>query len=248
MALALKEDEVKDLKAQKMEALKEIREIVGYPGDTLNKAKLFDDYINKEVKITLSKVIAILHGFHKKMEAVLGEIWKLVPELDGESSRPPILPQKEIPHKEKPLEEVKTPLLQWQDKETVEEGSGEVLVAEFPVLKPQPVSKVTLETKVGKTKSPTPSPRKLSLRKQKEPTPEYEELGDTIEETGSSEGGTETEEEEPSTPKPEQQKGFGMRSSSRKKPAPVYRSPYVPKHQMKILGKGEGSKKKPRGK
>ena len=86
VVLALKEDEVKDLKAQKTEALKEIQEIVGHPSDFLNKAKLFDNYINKEVKITLSKVIAILHGFHKKMEAVLGEIRKLVPRPAGESS------------------------------------------------------------------------------------------------------------------------------------------------------------------
>ena len=34
VALALKEDEVKDLKAQKRKAVKEIREIVGHPGDT----------------------------------------------------------------------------------------------------------------------------------------------------------------------------------------------------------------------
>ena len=108
VALALKEDEVKDLKAQKMEALKEIREIVGHLGNTLNKAKLFDDYINKEVKITLLKVIVILYSFHKKVEAALGEIRKLVPESVGESSRPPLPPQKETPHKEKPLEEVKT--------------------------------------------------------------------------------------------------------------------------------------------
>ena len=79
VALALKEDEVKDLKVQKTEALKEIQEIVGHPGNTLNKAKLFDNYINKEVKIMLSKVITILYNFHKKMEAVLGEIRKLVP-------------------------------------------------------------------------------------------------------------------------------------------------------------------------
>ena len=110
MALALKEDEVKDLKVQKTEALKEIREIVGHPGDTLNKAKLFDIYINKEVVITMPKVIAILYGLHKKMEAELGEIWKLVPRLVGKSSQPPIPPQKETPHKEKPLEEVKTVL------------------------------------------------------------------------------------------------------------------------------------------
>ena len=86
VVLALKDDEVKDLKAQKMEALKEVREIVGHHGNILNKAKLFDDYINKEVKITLRKVIAILYGFYKKMEAVLGEIRKLVPRSIVESS------------------------------------------------------------------------------------------------------------------------------------------------------------------
>ena len=92
---------------------------------------------------------------------------------------------------------MKTSLPQRPGKETVEEGSGEVPAAEFPVPKSQPVPKVTLETKVGKTMSPTPSPWKLNLRKQKEPTPEYEELGDTMEETGSSKGGTEMEDEEP---------------------------------------------------
>ena len=105
-----------------------------------------------------------------------------------------------------------------------------------------------LETKVGKTKSPTPSPRKLSLRKQKEPILEYEELGDTTEDTGSIEGRAETEEEEPSTPKPEQPKGRETRSSGRKKPKPIYRSPFAPKYQAKTPSKGEGSNKKPKGK
>ena len=185
VALALKKDEVKDLKAQKTEALKEIWEIVGHPGDTLNMATLFDDYINKEVKITLPKVIAILHGFHKKMEAVLGKIRKLVPRSVGESSRPPLLPQKETLHKEKALDEVKILLPERPGEELVEEGSKETLIAEFPISKPQLVLEVTLETKVGKTKSPIPLPWKLSLRKQKEPTPKYEELGDTTEDTGS---------------------------------------------------------------
>ena len=111
VALALKDDEVKDLKAQKTEVLKEIQEIIGHPGDILNKAKLFDDYINKKVKITLPKVIAILYGFQKKMEATLGEIHKLIPGSIGKSSRPPLSTQKETSHKEKPLDEIKTPLL-----------------------------------------------------------------------------------------------------------------------------------------
>ena len=117
------------------------------------------------MKISLPKVIAILYDFHKKMEAILGEIQKLVLGSVGESSRPPLPPQKETTHKEKPLEEIKTPLPQQSCKETVEEGSGEVPAAKFPVPKPQLVPEVTLETKVRKTKSPIPSPRKLSLRK-----------------------------------------------------------------------------------
>ena len=99
-----------------------------------------------------------------------------------------------------------------------------------------------------KTKSPTPSPRKLSLQKQKEPTLEYKELENTTEDIGSTEEGTEMEEEEPLTPKPEQPKGKETRSSSRKKPGPVYRSPFAPKRQAKTLGKGKSSNKKPKGK
>ena len=106
IALALKEDELKNFKMLSVEALKEIREIVGHPGDILNKAKLFDEYINKEIKITIRKVITILPGFHKKMEAALGEIRKLVSGSVRESSRPPLPTQKEMPIKEKPLDEV----------------------------------------------------------------------------------------------------------------------------------------------
>ena len=79
---------MKNFKELRVEALKEIREIVGHLGDILNKAELFNEYINKDVKITMPKVIAILHGFLKKMEAVLGEVWKLVSISVGESSRP----------------------------------------------------------------------------------------------------------------------------------------------------------------
>ena len=120
------------------------------------------------------------------------------------------------------MEEVKIPLPQRPDKETIEEESGEVPPAEFPVPKPPVVPVVMLETKAGKTKSHAPSPRKLSLRKQKEPTPEYEELGDLTEETGSSERGTESKEEAKSSiPKPEKQKGVGTRSSDKKRPPPI---------------------------
>ena len=236
IALALKEDEAKNFKALRMEALKEIWEIMGHPGDILNKAKLYDEYINKEVKITMPKVIAILHGFHKKMEAALGEIRKLVSGSVVESSRPPFPTQKETPIKEKPLEEVKIPLSLRPGKVAMAEGSGEVPAAEFPTPKrptvpvpePQPTPEVTLQLKTGKTKSPTPSPRKVSLCKQKEPTPEVEELRDTTEDTIDT-GDMESEEEELSTPKFDQPNGKETRSASKKEPGPLYRSPFAPK-------------------
>ena len=101
---------------------------------------------------------------------------------------------------------------------------------------------MTLETKARKKKSPAPSPQKLSLRKKKESIPEYEELEDSTEETGSSSGGTKSEEEdEPTTPKTERMKEVETRSSDRKKfastikkPTPhVYRSSVAPKQQTK---------------
>ena len=193
IALALKEDEIKNFKELKVEVLKEIWEIVDHLGDILNKAKLFNVYINKDMKITMPKLIAILHGFQKKMEAALGEIRKLVSRSAGEASRPPLLPQKDTPLKEKPLDEVKTPLPQRAGKEAVSEGSKEVPVAEFPipnplvvpVPKPQSVQEVMPETKTGKAKNPIPSPRKISLCKPKVPTLEVEELGETTKDTAS---------------------------------------------------------------
>ena len=47
--LGMKDEEICELKKQKMEALGQIREIAGIPGNTLNKAHLFDSYIKKEV-------------------------------------------------------------------------------------------------------------------------------------------------------------------------------------------------------
>ena len=96
-----------------MEALGQIREIVGILGDILNKAHLFDSFIKKEVQMLLPKIIAILVGFQHKMEAVVGDIQKLVPRTLAESSQPPLPPPKETPQKEKPLEKVKIPLPQW---------------------------------------------------------------------------------------------------------------------------------------
>ena len=78
----------------------------------------------------LPKFIAILVGFQHKMEAVLGEIQKLVPGSLAKSSWPLLSPAKKMPQKKKPLEEVKTPLPQQLGKELIIESAKiEVLAA-----------------------------------------------------------------------------------------------------------------------
>ena len=96
--------------------MREIKEIVGHPGDLLNKVRLFNEYIDKDVKISMPKVITILHGYHKKMEAAMAEVQKLVSVTTGESSRAPPPVQKETPIKEKNLDEVRTPLPSDQER------------------------------------------------------------------------------------------------------------------------------------
>ena len=85
-------------------------------------------------------------------------------------------------------------------------------------------------------------------KKEKIPTSEVRKL--ESEEESIAEEATESEDEEvPSTPEPDlKPKDRETRSSSKKKLGPVYRSPFAPKRQSKILAKGEGSTNKSRGK
>ena len=259
--LALKEEEIQKYKTLKIEAILEIREIVGHPSDILNKARLFTKYLNKNIAPTLPKVIAILHGYHQKMEAVLGEVRKLVSGTVGESSQPLLPAQTETPLKEKLLDELKTPPAQRPGKEPSAGVSGGVSMTELspppppevptptlpevstptPLVVPVPEPRVTPKAKVilktPTTKSPTPSPRKLSLRKPQILTPAVQELGDTTEETASS-GDTE-DDEEVSSPR----KGRGTRSAGKRMPK---RSPPALKRPTKTFEKGEPSNKKPR--
>ena len=69
------------------------------------------------------------------------------------------------------------------------------------------------------------------------------------EESAAKEATGSKEEEVPSTPEPDlKPKDREIRSSSKKKSGPIYRSPFAPKRQSKTPAKEEGSTKKPRGK
>ena len=111
MALAKKDKEIHQLKEQKKEGLDRILEVIGNPGSLVNKAHLFDNCVKIEMPLSLLEVIAILVSFGRKMEAILVEMWKLVSRSLIESSRSPLPSPKATSLKEKPLVELKTPLL-----------------------------------------------------------------------------------------------------------------------------------------
>ena len=75
--LALKDEEIRQLKKQQMESLEQIREVTADLGDVLNKARLFDNDIKAEGQISGMKIIPILVNFGCKMETTLGEMQKL---------------------------------------------------------------------------------------------------------------------------------------------------------------------------
>lgn len=149
------------------------------------------------------------------------------------------------------MEEIRTPLPQQPGKEAVAEKTGELLPMEFPSATTAAVPKAAPAPKAKKIESVKPFPRKLSLRKKKEQTPELisEEAEESTEDSGSSGGGADTEEEpEPSTPRTEGKARVDTRSSDRKKPASAFKTPVTPKQPTRTPRKGESSLKKPKGK
>ena len=165
--------------------------------------------------------------------------------LARESSQPPMPLPTETSRKEKPLEEIKTPLLQRPGKETIVEGSEEVPPAEFTIAKLLNLV-VTPALKEKKSESSEPSSRK---QKKKEQTPQYEELDESTKRTGNSEGGTESKNEEAlASPPVEKKRSMNTRSSGKKGPLPVYKTPLALKRQAKTSPKGESSQKRLKGK
>ena len=71
--LALRKDEVNELKVR-AGCLEWIREVVGIPGDVLNKACLFDEDIKTEREVFATKFVKVLVTFTQKMETTLMDI------------------------------------------------------------------------------------------------------------------------------------------------------------------------------
>ena len=151
------------------------------PRDLLNKARLFDNDIKTEAQVSAAKIIPILVSFTMKIEAVLVDIQKLVSGSATGDSRWPL---KETWLKDKPLEEVKTPLPQRPVKELVA-GLAKIeipLAAELLAATPATAKakRTGMDSETPKTTSFEPSSQKKSVKKKKkEPSLESEEEQDT---------------------------------------------------------------------
>jgi hypothetical protein len=120
IALALQRDEIREQKA-KMEGLELIREVLGMPADVANKAHLFDEVVKVGGQVTAAKIVKVLVTFTWKMEETLTQIRQLVSgSAAGESSHQAMPPPKETLRREKPLEEIKTPVQTARPEEVAE--------------------------------------------------------------------------------------------------------------------------------
>ena len=162
VGLALKDEEIRELKGHQAENLGRIWEVIGNPGEVVNKAHLFDNDVKTEDKLSAQKIITILVKFEHKIEATLGEMRKLLP---GSSATGPSQPSAQVTTSTSPkevsqkaFEEMKARIQQRKVQEALAKAAKiEVLVSEvrpmkLPTAKPVVVPAATPTAKAMKTK------------------------------------------------------------------------------------------------
>ena len=120
-----------------------------------------------------------------------------------------------------------------------------VLAASIPAKEKK---KADSETKVASSK-PSSARKSEKGKKKQEPLTELEEEEESIAVTGSSEGGTELEDEEVlATLSAKKRRSMNTRSSDKKALPSVYKTPLASKRQAKTSLKGGSSQKRSKGK
>ena len=107
VAIAKKDEELRQLQAQSKEGLDQIRDFIGNLGDVVNKVHLFDNDVKNKGQLSTPKIITILVEFGCKMEATLVEMRKLVPGPRLEPIQLPLPSTKGTPQKSRPMVELK---------------------------------------------------------------------------------------------------------------------------------------------
>jgi hypothetical protein len=173
-------DDIERIKMVKTDAVIEILELVKTPGDALNRAVLFNEFVSKGVPVNLVKMVEILRGFHNKMEAALGELRNMVPRLVQRMPQPQTeetTPAEEV----QPEVRTTTPGSQ-KGKEVVGEGSFQepaVPGEEFPLFKSPSVPKEKsplVKTPGGQVAKSPSVPREFALLRPNIPIPGVKEI------------------------------------------------------------------------
>ena len=232
----------------KTEAIEQIWEFIGHTGDVVTRAHLFDNEVKTEDHLSVQKIITVLVKYGYKMEETLGEMRKLLPKPTAAGTSQP-QPQTTIAPSPKGkaqqmMDSFKERLQQRKVQEAVAAAAKitvptpEVFPATVLVASPSTKGKKMEAEPVSRAASSHPASQRSGKKKEKIPTPEVREL-ESEEESVAEEATGSEEEEVPSTPEPDlKPKGRETRSSSKKKPGPIYRSSFAPKRQSKTPAKG----------
>ena len=108
-------DEIEELR-NKVKSYDLLQNAIGAPGDVVNKARLFDENIRTDGRVSTSKITKVLVTFTRKMDEALAGMRELF-SRGGSYPQPTMPPPTATPHKEKPLSEVKTPQQQRIEKD-----------------------------------------------------------------------------------------------------------------------------------
>ena len=209
-----KNNEIRQLYSQSKENLDRIRNFIGNPSNAMNKAQLFDNKVKTKGQLSTQKIVNIVVEFECKMEATLVEMRKLLPGLQPEPIRLPILSLTDTPQKNNVIVELKIPHQHCPGKEPNIEAKKVVTPA---IVVPATRKMTEKELETPKTTSSNPSLWRISSRKKKkEPTSEpsmkeeEEESSKDVEElelvNSSEEPELEEEEAKPAFPPPEKTK------------------------------------------
>ena len=228
-----------------MKGLEKIRKVIGTPGDVLNKARIFDDDVKTRGEVSAAKIIKVLVSFSMRMDATLAEMKKLVAgsSTAGSSQVPPPNPQ-EQPKVESSL--IKEAVAQ-AAKIQVPVPEVQLVVVLAASILAKEKKKAESETKVASSEPSSARKSEKKMMKKREPSTKSEEEEELTVATRSFEEGMESKDEEVLATLPaEKRRSINTRSSDKKAPPFVYKTPLAPKSQAKTSPKGESSRKRPK--
>jgi hypothetical protein len=79
--LSQKNEEIRKYHAEQVVVFSRIRELVGHPGEIVNKARLYDQLVESEEPVSARQTIPILMKYSRMMNNLFAEIQKVVPPI-----------------------------------------------------------------------------------------------------------------------------------------------------------------------